>query len=167
MGSFAHAQTLHASGRETTGMIALEMLGRFDDAEGSQQYPLDAMGCLYPTTGNFIGVVGRLQDIPLTRAIKAAMRAATDVPVHSINALPFVVGIDFSDHRNYWHFDYHAVMITDTAFYRNTDYHTADDIADKLDYTRMAKVLRGVYAAALAITSSEAGTIAERHEGIP
>jgi hypothetical protein len=38
-------------------------------------------------------------------------------------------------------------MITDTAFYRNLNYHTAQDTAEKLDYKRMALVVEGVYAA--------------------
>lgn len=37
-------------------------------------------------------------------------------------------------------------MITDTAFYRNRNYHTAHDTEEKLDYKRMAMVVEGVYA---------------------
>jgi hypothetical protein len=43
-------------------------------------------------------------------------------------------------------------MITDSAFYRNPNYHTARDTADTLDYRRMALVVQGVYAAVLAET---------------
>ena len=39
-----------------------------------------------------------------------------------------------------------SVMITDTAFYRNRNYHTEQDTAEKLDYKRMAMVVEGVYA---------------------
>jgi len=62
-----------------------------------------------------------------------------------------VPGIDFSDHRNYWGVGYDAVMITDTAFYRNPNYHTPRDTAETLDYQRMALVVQGVYAAVLAL----------------
>ena len=75
------------------------------------------------------------------------MRNATPLPVYSINAPQFITGVDFSDQRNYWHAGYNAVMITDTAFYRNLNYHTAQDTAEKLDYKRMALVVEGVYAA--------------------
>ena len=91
----------------------------------------------------------------LTRRIKAAMIGASDLPVCSINALPLVTGIDFSDHRNYWQYDYEAVMITNTAFYRNLAYHTEQDTADRLDYPRMAKVVQGVFAAVMELTGSE------------
>ena len=74
------------------------------------------------------------------------MAGATDLPVYSINASTIVQGLDFSDHRNYWAEGYQAVMITDTAFFRNKNYHELTDTADTLDYHRMAKVVQGTYA---------------------
>jgi hypothetical protein len=78
------------------------------------------------------------------------MRGASSLPVYSINAPRSVPGVDFSDHRNYWAAGYQAIMITDTAFYRNARYHTAHDTLETLDYPRMAMVVDGVYAAVLA-----------------
>jgi peptidase M28-like protein len=75
------------------------------------------------------------------------MRDAAPLPVYSINAPSIVTGVDFSDQLNYWHAGYAAAMITDTAFYRNQNYHTAEDTAEKLDYKRMAMVVEGVFAA--------------------
>ena len=54
-------------------------------------------------------------------------------------------GIDFSDCRNYWKFDYKAVMVTDNAFYRNKAYHTTEDTWDRLNHQKMANVVRTVY----------------------
>jgi hypothetical protein len=75
------------------------------------------------------------------------MRAASPLPVYSISAPSFVPGVDFSDQLNYWQAGYKAVMVTDTAFYRNRNYHTGHDTPEKLDYNRMAMVVEGVYAA--------------------
>lgn len=147
MGSAFHATTLHKDGKDVSAMISLEMIGFFSDSEGSQTYPVDVMGLLYPKKGNFIGVVGRFQDMFLTRTVKAAMLGASDLPVYSMSAVPLIPGIDFSDHRNYWPYGSEAVMITDTAFYRNFAYHTLKDTADRLDYDRMAKVVQGAFAA--------------------
>jgi len=36
-------------------------------------------------------------------------------------------------------------MITDTAFYRNKNYHKPGDTADTLDYDRMAEVVKGLF----------------------
>ena len=149
MGSAVHATAAHAENETVLGMICLEMLGYFSDAEGSQGYPVPGMDLIYPDKGNFIGIVGRFQDMSLTRTVKAAMLGASELPVYSISALPLIPGIDFSDHRNYWPHGHEAVMITDTAFYRNHAYHTQKDLPDSLDYGRMAKVVQGVFAAVM------------------
>ncbi len=69
------------------------------------------------------------------------MKGTTDLPVRSIRAPASLPGIDFSDHRNYWAHGYQAVMLTDTAFYRNKSYHTTNDTADRLDYQRLSDVV--------------------------
>ena len=127
-------------------MLALEMIGYFDSTPGSQSYPLRPLYWMYPGQGDFAAIVGRVQDWAATRRVKAMMLGASDLSVHSINALPIIPGVDFSDHSNYWNEGFSALMITDTAFYRNPNYHAAGDTADRLDYVRMAKVVQGVYA---------------------
>ncbi|MFZ1614241.1 MAG: M28 family peptidase [Holophaga sp.] len=149
MGSARHAQALKAEGSAVKAMIALEMIGRFSDAPGSQNYPSALLAPLYPDQGNFIAVVGRLGDISLVRAVKGAMIRTTPLPVVSINAPRWIPGIDFSDHHPYWDAGFPAVMVTDTAFNRNRDYHTPQDTADRLDYVRMARVVQGVHGAVL------------------
>ena len=146
MGSYVHADSLRQQNVRVRAMFSLEMIGYFSDAPNSQHFPVGLLNAFYPSTGNYIAVVGRLSDGLLVRRTKAAMRNAAPLPVYSINAPQFVTGVDFSDQRNYWFAGYNAVMITDTAFYRNLNYHTAGDTAEKLDYKRMAMVVEGVYA---------------------
>ena len=141
MGSAVHAASLE---RPVKLMIALEMIGYYDSASGSQDYPYSVMSWLYPARGDFIAVVGRMQDISAVRQVKSALLSATELPVYSINAPGFIPGIDFSDHLNYWQQDIPAVMITDTAFYRNKQYHQSGDTADRLNYQKMAQVIDGV-----------------------
>ncbi|MDP6491526.1 MAG: peptidase M28, partial [Kiritimatiellia bacterium] len=81
------------------------------------------------------------------KSVKIGMKGATDLPVYSIRAPSAVPGIDFSDHLNYWPHGFKAIMITDTAFYRNRAYHTPADRADSLDYKRMAKVVIALHKA--------------------
>lgn len=87
--------------------------------------------------------------------VKNSFRQSTNLPVHSINAPSFITGIDFSDHQNYWAMDYPAVMITDTAFARNTAYHTPQDTADRLDYNKMAQVVQATYYTVLQYSTIE------------
>lgn len=148
MGSAHHARLLHEQGQTVALMISLEMIGYFSDAPGSQDYPVPGLSALYPAHGNYIALVGRFGDFGLMRRVKALMRGASALPVASINAPPLVPGIDFSDHLSFWAEDYPALMVTDTAFNRNREYHKAGDTWDRLDYARMALVVQGVYAVA-------------------
>jgi hypothetical protein len=130
-------------------MIAVEMIGFYRDTPRSQAFPMAGLGLLYPETGNFIAVVGKFSDFGTMRRLKSLFRGASDLPVETINAPASVPGVDFSDHRNYWKFGMQAVMVTDTAFLRNPNYHGPGDTADTLDYDRMAKVVRALYAVAM------------------
>jgi Zn-dependent M28 family amino/carboxypeptidase len=149
MGSVVHAQSLREAGVKVKAMFSLEMIGYFSDAPDSQSFPVSLLRAFYPSQGNFIAVVGSLGESGMVRRVKRAMIGASSLPVYSINAPRFVPGVDFSDHLSYWKAGYDALMITDTAFYRNHNYHTAGDTAEKLDYRRMAMVVAGVYGAVI------------------
>jgi len=149
MGSAVYADSMKKQKIPVRIMICLEMIGYFSDAKGSQKFPAPLLKLFYPSQGNFIAVVGKMDQISAVRRVKKAMQGSSVLPVFSINAPTFVQGIDFSDHRSYWQAGYDAVMITDTSFYRNPNYHTAKDTADTLDYDKMAMVVQGVYASVL------------------
>lgn len=154
MGSAVHAQSLKKAGVKVRVMFSLEMIGYFSDASDSQDFPAAILRLFYPSRGNFIAVVGRTSEGLLVRRVKRAMREASSLPVYSISAPSFIPGIDFSDQVNYWDVGYNAVMITDTAFYRNRNYHTENDTAEKLDYTKMALVVLGVFASVVEIANN-------------
>lgn len=119
MGSYIHAKSLRDQNVKVRAMIALEMIGYFTNEEGSQSYPLFLLRPFYPSVGNYIAVVGKLFQRGLVRKVKKAMKSAGPLPVESINAPQLLPGISLSDHLNYWRNGFPAVMITDTALYRN------------------------------------------------
>ena len=147
MGSHFHAEAIHNAGQAVAGVIILEMIGYFTDEPGSQDYPSLLFKLIYPNKGNFIAVIGKTDQRSFTKRIKVGMKGVNDLPLRSISAPKFVPGVDFSDHRNYWKFGYDAVMITDTAFYRNKAYHEGNDTWDRLNYEKMGHVVQGVYSA--------------------
>jgi Zn-dependent M28 family amino/carboxypeptidase len=149
MGSARHARALHEQRRDVRLVLSLEMIGYFRDAPHSQRYPFGALGLLYPDEGNFVALVGAYRDFGAMRRVKGLFKGASQLPVESINAPAIVAGVDFSDHASYWRYGMPAMMVTDTAFLRNSNYHEAGDTADTLDYARMAQVVRGVYAVAM------------------
>jgi hypothetical protein len=147
MASYVHADQLKKNGIKVRFMIALEMIGYYNDGSFSQSYPFPLFRLTYPSKGNFIAVIGRMRDGFLVRRFKNAMRGASRVPVYSFNGPSIVPGVDLSDHLNYWKKGFKALMITDTAFYRYDHYHGAGDVPDNLDYERMAEVVTGIHGA--------------------
>ena len=144
-GSANHANRIKRQGVDLKLMISIEMIGYFKDAPGSQRVPLAILEPFYPDVANFIGVVGELFDRSNVRRVKSLMQSAGDLPVYSLNAPAFIPEAGFSDHRSYWEQGLPAVMVTDTAFLRNPNYHKHTDTPDTLDYERMAKVVQGLY----------------------
>lgn len=145
MGSAIHANSLKQQTIDVRLMVSIEMIGYFSDNPNSQDFPISLLNLFYPNKGNFISIVGNLGNGLTARRVKKIMQKATTLPVISINAPRSVPGIDFSDHLNYWNVGYNALMISDTAFYRNKNYHTASDTPEKLDYKRMAMVVEDLY----------------------
>jgi hypothetical protein len=138
MGSAVHARSL--AGTEVRGMICLEMIGYFTKR---QPWPSTILRLLYPSRGDFIGVAGRSKDAALAGFVKAGIRGAGGIPAYSLSA-PEALASDASDHRSYWARGYTAVMVTDTAYIRNPNYHTRFDTPETLDYERMARVVDGL-----------------------
>jgi len=144
MGSFIHAKSLHDSKVHVLGMLSLEMIGYYSDSPESQFYPLPFMKLFYPTKADYIGVVGNFSSSALNRHFKNSMKL-TALDVESLKAPACLIGVDFSDHMNYWKFGYPAIMLTDTAFYRNLNYHSVSDTIYTLNFDRMKEVVKGVY----------------------
>ena len=144
MGSAHHARYCRRNKIEIELMVCLEMIGYFTDDENSQAYPQDGLELIYPSVGNYIALVGEIGHESYIRRIKSLMKVSSDLPVESISAPASMPGIDFSDHLNYWSQDYRAIMVTNTSFYRNRNYHEPTDTPETLDFQRMNKVVNGV-----------------------
>lgn len=145
MGSFVFAKDLRHKKVIIEGMVSLEMLGYYSDQKGSQLYPLSFFRFFYPDRGDFIAFVGNIASRSFTRRFLSIFRSVSDFPVESLNAPSVIPGVDFSDHRSFWRFGYPAFMITDTAFYRNPNYHSPGDLSSTLDYERMEELVIGLY----------------------
>lgn len=143
MGSARHAGMLYTEQIGVKAMICLEMIGYFSDKENSQRYPAPGMSALYPDKGNYIAIVGNWDSVGLARTLQNSLKQ--QLPTVRLN-MPQIKGMcmDFSDHRNFWSRDMPAVMITDTSFFRNPNYHEHSDTPETLDYARMARVVTGV-----------------------
>ncbi len=144
MGSRVHARRSAERGEDIRAMISLETIGYFDDRPGSQRYPLGLLKWFYPDRGDFIGFVANLRSRKLLRAALAAFRDEAPIPSRGAALPGFVPGVGWSDHWSFWQEGYPAIMVTDTAPFRYPHYHSHRDTPDRLDYRRMAQVVRGL-----------------------
>ena len=151
MGSFVHAKSLSDQNAKVFGMVSLEMIGYFSDESGSQDYPEGVPPGMFGDKGDYIALVTKKGGREFQSKFCAAFESAGTIKSNQYQGPPSMPGIDFSDHLNYWSFDFDAMMITDTSFYRNKNYHKAADTMDTLDLYRMGKVIDGVYQALIMI----------------
>lgn len=143
MGSLVYARQLRRDHVPVSAMLSLEMLGYFSDAVGSQKYP-PGLGLFYPGPGNFIGFVGNQESRDLVRRSIRRFRESCPFPSEGVAAPGDWPGIGWSDHWSFWQQDYPAIMITDTAMFRNPYYHTPLDTANRVDFARMSRVVEGI-----------------------
>jgi Zn-dependent M28 family amino/carboxypeptidase len=143
MGSLVFAKEARAAGQAIVAMLSIESVGFYRQERGTQKYP-PPMSLVYPSQGDFVGFVGNTSSRSLLTKVIGTFREHAEVPSEGA-ALPGVVpGVGWSDHWSFWEVGYPAVMVTDTAPFRNPNYHTAGDRPDTLDYPRMAALTRGL-----------------------
>lgn len=154
MGSQVYARAARRREENVRMMLALEMLGYYRDEPGSQAYP-PLFRHFHPDRGNFIAFVSNLRSRHAMRRAARAFRGHSDFPLETTATFGWIPGVAWSDHISFWREDYRAFMCTDTAFYRNPYYHSAQDTPEKLDYPRLAKLTEGLARMCVELTDCE------------
>lgn len=145
MGSFRYAKEAKKNKENIQVVLCLESIGFYSDKKGTQSYPL-GLQLFYPDKGNFIAFVSNLGSKGLLKRMVKEFKKVSNFPIEYA-ALPVFLApaISFSDNWSFWQFGYKAVMITDTAFYRNPYYHTQLDTQEKINYQSLSLVIEGLY----------------------
>lgn len=144
MGSKVYLDRMHALPGKIIAMYSLEMLGYYSDKPGSQQYPFP-LNYIYPDTGNFVAFVSNLPSMLLLWQTLSAFRQHSPFPADGlVMSESLIPDIRRSDHATFWDAGVPALMLTDTAFYRNERYHSVGDLARTLDYKKMAQLTSGL-----------------------
>jgi Zn-dependent M28 family amino/carboxypeptidase len=140
-GSRMFVRACRAAGERVAGAIVLEMVGY---TAPRQIYPPVLRFAGYPSRGDFIGIVGNWRSRPFGRAMLRGFRRNEGLPVESL-FVPFdgrvLPATRESDHSSFWDAGLPALMVTDTAFFRNPHYHLPTDTAETLDYAFMAELV--------------------------
>lgn len=142
MGSHVYAKYLFDNKVDVIGMINYEMIGYYTD----KNVDLSKLSMFITkkqadiSKGNFIAMVCNEQsqnfmsefDFENIDKNIEYVEAMIPTPTNQITA---------SDHLNFWKFGYKAIMVTDTAHFRNPNYHTANDTLETLDVNKMGYVV--------------------------
>jgi len=129
------------------GMLCLESLGVFLDEPNSQQMPYIPVDWRMVAddgdikVGNFVTVVGNHDSMDLMKTIACSIKANSHGLPVGYASMP---EMEVSDHLSFWAEGFPAVMITDTAMFRNLHYHLPSDTPEKLNYPVMAELFRGL-----------------------
>src|SRR5687767_12774524 len=126
MGSWVWAKRARDAGEPVRAMFSLEMLGFYRDTAGSQQYPAP-LGLFYPSRADCNAFVGDLGARPLVHKAIGAFRRHAKFPSEGVAAPGFVPGVTWSGHWSFRQHGFPAIVVTDTAFYRNPHYHLPSD----------------------------------------
>jgi Zn-dependent M28 family amino/carboxypeptidase len=125
----------------------LEMVGYTSRAPGSQRNPVPLIQA--PPVGDFLGLVGTHQSEPILDHVLATADCHAvpvqglylpDIPLERIAEVSH--HLLRSDHAPFWRAGLPALMWTDTAEFRNPNYHRPTDTPETLDYGFMAEVTR-------------------------
>ena len=150
MGSQHHARQARDRREQIVGMLCLEMVGYFCSEPHSQQIPPAIPKLLrpvFPHRGEFLAAVGNLASWKLSWSFRRGFKRGTRLPLFSICLPEAVNEIRLSDNASFWDCGYPALMLTDTSFLRNPNYHEPTDLPDTLDYEAMTQVTLGVASA--------------------
>jgi hypothetical protein len=151
-GARRYVAAMKDRGDDVRSMLSIETIGYYATGPRTQLYP-KPLNWFYPDTGNFIGFVGNLSSRALVHEAIAAFRRHTPFPSHGAAAPASIPGVGWSDHEAFWAAGIPAVMITDTAPFRNPYYHTRGDTPDRIDYERMTRVVDGLVAVVTELAS--------------
>lgn len=143
-GSRVFVRECNRMGDRISAAVILEMVGYTCPR---QQYPLFLQWAGYPDCGEFIGIVGNWNSRRFGRAVLKAFRHNRRLPVESL-FVPFngwiLPATRLSDHASFWDAGIPAIMITDTAFFRNPNYHLPSDTLDTLDFGFMSQLVKSL-----------------------
>ena len=149
LGSTTLAAELRQAGQRLQLMVSLEMLGY---TAGKQDYPIPAMRHVYGDRGDFIAVIGNTGAVRFLPGLALRMGKHVSTKVLPVpNAGRSLPDVRLSDHSPFWDAGYDAVMVTDTSFMRNPNYHLMSDTIDTLDLAFLASVTEGLDAALRAL----------------
>ncbi len=157
LGSLAYVSSLRDASHDIAGAIVLECVGYTCAEEDSQRKPT-GVPVVVPTVGDFLAIVGNQASAKLAATVAAAAKERVpDLKTVSLTVPgngEMLPDTRRSDHAAFWHYGYPAVMLTDTADFRNPHYHRPTDTLDTLNLEFMEQVAQAVTATVIGLAGA-------------
>jgi aminopeptidase YwaD len=145
-GSAHYVEGLKKGGEEILGMISVEMVGF---TAPRQDYPPYLNPKHYPNVGDFIAIIGNERSRELLEKVCQSFKTNSPQLPLELLVVPgngeAMEEARLSDHSPFWDQGLSALMVTDTGFLRNPNYHLSSDRIETLNFEFMQKVAIGVY----------------------
>ncbi len=140
MGSKVYAERCKNRKDNIVAMIAIDSVGCYSNAPGSQHFP-SLIGSSLPSTANFIAFGSNLANSRLLDLVVSVFQSQSQFP--SIGAASDSKMALRGDHAPFIWKGYPAILMSDTSEFRDKTYHRPNDTPDHLNYADMARMVGG------------------------
>jgi hypothetical protein len=103
-----------------------------------QDYPINHKHNEFPEFGSYISVISLPSNTEYVNLWKKFYNNHTRCKIYEYIGPASIPGMDLSDHMSFIRSGYPAIMITDTGFYRNKNYHSSDDSFETINFKFLA-----------------------------
>jgi len=152
MGSYQYAKSCRQREEDIRVMLSLDALGVYKDEPDSQRLPFP-FSIFYPDRGNFLAFIGNLQSRKYVTETTRGFKKGSSFQIQAGVAPEWAKGGAWSDHSSFWKFGYQGIMVTDTGGFRSPSHATKEDTMEKLNFDAMSRIVIGMYASAVHLTS--------------
>jgi len=133
MGSYIHAKSVFENGIDVIGMISIEMIGYYNPLEENSE-----------NNNNNLFVSGIRRYDGFNKKISELIRKGSTMGSRRISFDDNYANNGPSDHRNYWIFDYPAVMVIGAGETGNPHYHKPSDTIDTLGFDQLTEAVNSL-----------------------
>ncbi len=144
MGSRVFAEHLEATGTLPRRVVVLDSVGFYTPRPHTQRFASPIHSWRFGDTGDFVAFIGDELSEALLRHAVARFRDGARIRAEGAVVSRSLMGASWSDHASFWAHGVPAILVTDTAAFRDPRYHHESDDGSQVDPVALARVTLGL-----------------------
>ncbi len=140
MGSMVNAKNARGRNDRIELMVCLEMLG-YGSRRCLQDYPMNHKKKEFPEYGNYVSVISLPSNAEYVYLWRNVYNTHARHKIYEYIGPASIPGMDLSDHTSFIKSGFPAIMLSDTGFYRNKNYHTSDDTFETINFKFLRNII--------------------------